>query len=111
MIDELSKEWNEAEEDLMQDLMAWADSVQLIEHEAASIRDSILENDTGMHKGWLERMSAQIDRTIARSERRINQAVSLRMQLQTDRIGRGLNTGYSRQRTSALDLAARRTAE
>jgi hypothetical protein len=94
MIDELSKEWDDAEEEeLMPDLLAWAGSVQLTEHEAASIRNSILENVTGYPKGWLERMSAQIDRTMARTQRRIDQAVALRLQHQTDRIDRRLNTG------------------
>lgn len=91
-----SQEWNDAEEDWMPDLMAWADSVQLVEQEAALIRASILENVSGTNKGWLERMSAQIDRTLARSERRIDQSVSLRLKLQTERMGRGLNNGYSR---------------
>jgi hypothetical protein len=93
MIDELSKGWDDTEEDeLMPDLLAWAGSVQLTEQEAASIRNSILENVTGYRRGWSERMSVQIDRTIAHSQRRMNQTLALRLQLQTNRIERRLST-------------------
>lgn len=93
MIDELSEEWDDTEDELAQDLLDWAGSDQLTEHEAASIRNSILENITGHHIGWLERMTAQIDRTTARSQRRIDQSVLLRLQLRTDRIDRQLIIG------------------
>lgn len=86
MIKGFCEEWEELGED-MPDLLAWMGSVQLTEHEAESIKHSILMNVAGCDS-WLERMSARIDRAIVRSQRRIDQTVALRLQLQTDRINR-----------------------
>lgn len=87
MINGFCEEWGELEED-MPDLLAWMGSVQLTEHEAESIKNSILANVAGDRDSWLERMSARIDRAILRSQRRIDQTVAVRLQLQTDRINR-----------------------
>ncbi len=94
MADELSKEWENEGEELMCDLLVWANNAQLTQHEAEVIRNSILKIETTeQRKGWIERMSAQIDRSIVRSRRRIDQAAAFRLQLQTYRIERQLRTG------------------
>ncbi|WP_274365879.1 hypothetical protein [Paenibacillus thermotolerans] len=90
MTDQFSEEWKDTVEDLPgPDFLAWVKSVQLTEHEAQSIKKSIFEDETGYRIG-LELMSTRIDRAVARSQRRIDQAVAIRLQLQTDRIHRRL---------------------
>lgn len=90
---EFCDEWEGLGEDtLMSTLLAWVDNIQLTEHEVESITKSILENSTGYSKGWLELMLTRIDRTIARSQCRLDQSLALRLQVQTDRIVRRLTT-------------------
>jgi len=75
------------EDKLPTSLLAWIGSVRLTEREAESIRNSILE-DAADREDWLERLSARIDRSLARLRRRTEQAAAFRLQLQTDRIER-----------------------
>ncbi|WP_042196069.1 hypothetical protein [Paenibacillus camerounensis] len=68
------------------DLSAWIGSVKLTESETEAIKNSILRTDTGYGDKWLEVISTRIDRAILRSQRRIEQTASFRLQVQTDRI-------------------------
>ncbi|AIQ54769.1 hypothetical protein [Paenibacillus sp. FSL R7-0331] len=68
------------------DLSAWINSVKLTEPETEAIKNSILRKDTGYGDEWLEVMSTRIDRAILRSQHRIEQTASFRLQVQTDRI-------------------------
>ncbi|AIQ49275.1 hypothetical protein R70723_27815 [Paenibacillus sp. FSL R7-0273] len=85
MSDEFREEWRSFEKE-RPDLSAWINSAKLTEHEAEAIKNSIIRNDIGYGARWLEVISTRIDRAVLRSQRRIEQTASFRLQEQNDRI-------------------------
>jgi hypothetical protein len=59
----------------LRELEEWVSFVQLTKQDSAMIIADVL-NGEKQDNGWLDRMSASIDRTVARSQRRIDQLLT-----------------------------------
>jgi hypothetical protein len=65
----------ERDDDMLSELRIWAESVRLTKQESAAIQHAVMDGDRH-RKWWLERMSARIDRSVARTQRRIDLALA-----------------------------------
>lgn len=67
-IDERAGEW-------LPELGEWASFVRLTTQDSAMIIANVLKGEK-QDDGWLDRMTARIDRTVARSQRRIDHVLT-----------------------------------